>query len=162
MRLSFNVEIPRKGASEMSLSTQSLKMVIVTYGNEQYSLNIEHVASIERVMDITPMPEMPSEILGVIHLRGNIIPIIDFGQLIGTKQTMITDASRIVVLQNEQGFIGLLTEAATDVIDIPTESIQSPGSFTDNEDSLILGVARHNDQLIMVVNCPYIFKKRNA
>jgi purine-binding chemotaxis protein CheW len=145
----------------MSLSTQSLKMVIVTYQNEQYSLNIEHVASIERVLDITPMPEMPTEILGVIHLRGNIIPVIDFGMLIGNEKTALTEASRIVVLQNEQGFIGLLTEAATDVVDIEAESIQSPGNFTNNEDSLILGVAKHNDQLIMVVDCPYIFRKRN-
>ncbi|WNB91318.1 chemotaxis protein CheW [Bacillus sp. NEB1478] len=146
----------------MSLSTQSAKMVIVTYAQEQYSLNIEHVSSIERAMDITPMPEMPTEILGVIHLRGNIIPIIDFGQLIGNENIAITDNSRIVVLQNEQGFLGILTEAATDVIDIQTESIQSPGNFSRNEDSVIQGVAKHQDQLIMVLNCPYIFKIINA
>ncbi|MDR7071294.1 chemotaxis protein CheW [Fictibacillus barbaricus] len=145
----------------MSLSTQSLKMVMVTYGDEQYCLNIDHVASIERVSEITAMPDLPAEILGVIHLRGNIIPIIDFGQLIGTEKITVTDHSRIVVLQNEQGFIGLLTEAATDVIDLQTEAIQSPG-ISQNEESIIQGVAKHKEQLIMVLNCPFIFKKTNA
>jgi purine-binding chemotaxis protein CheW len=161
LRLSFNVEIPRKGASEMSLSTQTLKIVIVSNGEEEFGLPIQHVASIERVMDITPMPEMPQEVLGVIHLRGNVIPIIDFGQLIGNQKTAMTDSSRIVVLQNEEGFLGLLAEAATDVIDIETASIQTPGSFAQKEDSLIQGVAKHNDRLIIVLNCPVIFSNRN-
>jgi purine-binding chemotaxis protein CheW len=161
MRLSFNAEIPRKGASEMSLSTQTLKIVIVSNGEEEYGLPIEHVASIERVMDITPMPEMPQEVLGVIHLRGNVIPVIDFGQLIGNEKISITDSSRMVVLQNENGFLGLLTEAATDVIDIETSSIQTPGSFNQKEDSLIQGVAKYKDHLIIILNCPVIFNNRN-
>ncbi|MBY6037838.1 chemotaxis protein CheW [Fictibacillus nanhaiensis] len=146
----------------MSLSTQMLKMVIVKAGEEEYGLPINHVASIERVLDITPMPEMPQEVLGVIHLRGNIIPIIDFGQLLGSAKAKVTEASRIVVLQNEQGYLGLLTEAATDVIDIQSDMIQSPGSFNQQEDSLIQGVAKQNDQLIIVLNCPVIFKNRNV
>jgi purine-binding chemotaxis protein CheW len=161
MRLSFNAEIPRKGASEMSLSTQTLKIVIVSNGEEEYGLPIEHVASIERVMDITPMPEMPQEVLGVIHLRGNVIPVIDFGQLIGNEKISITDSSRMVVLQNENGFLGLLTEAATDVIDIETSSIQTPGSFNRKEDSLIQGVAKYKDHLIIILNCPVILNNRN-
>ncbi len=145
----------------MSLSTQTLKIVIIMAGEEQYGLPIEHVASIERVLDITPMPEMPSEVLGVIHLRGNVIPIIDFGELIGKCKTETTDTTRIVILQNEDCYIGLLTEAATDVIYIEADSIQSPGSFNSKEDSLIQGVSKQNEHLIIVLNCPVIFKNRN-
>jgi purine-binding chemotaxis protein CheW len=144
----------------MSLSTQTLKIVIVTAGEEKYGLPIQHVASIERVLDITPMPEMTEEILGVIHLRGNVIPIIDFSLLIGNGKSTMKDTSRIVVLQNEDGLLGLLTEAATDVIDIEAESIQSPGSFNPKEDSLIQGITKNNDDLIIVLNCPVIFKNR--
>lgn len=145
----------------MSLSTQTLKIVVITAGVEQYGLPIEHVASIERVLEITPMPETPSDVLGIIHLRGNVIPIIDFGQLIGGK-TEITDQTRIVILQNEESFLGLLTEAATDVIDIEADSIQSPGSFRSKEDSLIKGVSKQDDHLIIVLNCPVIFRNRNV
>ncbi|MGM0806313.1 MAG: chemotaxis protein CheW [Bacillota bacterium] len=145
----------------MSLSTQTLKIVVITAGVEQYGLPIEHVASIERVLDITPMPEMPSDVLGIIHLRGNVIPIIDFGQLIGKGKTEITDQTRIVILQNEESFLGLLTEAATDVMDIEADSIQSPGSFRSKEDSLINGVSKQDDHLIIVLNCPVIFSNRN-
>lgn len=161
MRKSFYAEIPRKGASEMSLSTQTSKIVMVSNGEEEFGLPIQYVASIERVMDITPMPEMPQEVSGVIHLRGNVIPVIDFGQLIGNQKSLMTDSSRIVVLQNETEYLGLLTEAATDVIDIDTAAIQTPGSFTQKEDSLIQGVAKHNDRLIIVLNCTVIFKNRN-
>lgn len=145
----------------MSLSTQTLKIVMVSNGEEEFGLPIQYVASIERVMDITPMPEMPQEVKGVIHLRGNVIPIIDFGQLIGNEKSLMTDSSRIVVLQNDQKFLGLLTEAATDVIDIETASIQTPGSFAARDDSMIQGVAKHNDRLIIVLNCPVIFNNRN-
>jgi purine-binding chemotaxis protein CheW len=145
----------------MSLSTQTLKIVIVSNGDEEFGLPIQYVASIERVMEITPMPEMPQEVSGVIHLRDNVIPIIDFGQLIGNQKSLRTDSSRIVVLQKDENFLGLLTEAATDVIDIDTASIQTPGSFAQKEDSLIEGVAKHNDRLIVVLNCPVIFNNRN-
>ncbi|MGA4720839.1 chemotaxis protein CheW [Fictibacillus nanhaiensis] len=145
----------------MSLSTQTLKIVVITAGVEQYGLPIEHVASIERVLDITTMPEMHSDVLGIIHLRGNVIPIIDFGQLIGKGKTEIADHTRIVILQNEEKFLGLLTEAATDVIDIEADSIQSPGSFRSKEDSLIKGVSKQDDHLIIVLNCPVIFNNRN-
>jgi purine-binding chemotaxis protein CheW len=146
----------------MSLSTQISKMVIVSAGEEKYGLNIEHVASIERVLEITPMPEMPNEVLGVIHLRGNIIPIIDFGKLIGMKETAISDTSRIVVLQQGEELLGLLTESATDVIDIQADSIQSAGQFNQNGESLIQGVAKYEDQLIIVMNCPVIFTNRRG
>ncbi|MFG6496931.1 chemotaxis protein CheW [Fictibacillus sp. UD] len=145
----------------MSLSTQTIKIVIIMAGDEQYGLPIEHVASIERVLDITPMPEMPSEVLGVIHLRGNVIPIIDFGHLIGKRKTETTDKTRIVILQNEDRYLGLLTEEATDVIDIKADSIQSPGSFSPKENSLIQGVSKQDEDLIIVLNCPVIFKNRN-
>jgi purine-binding chemotaxis protein CheW len=146
----------------MSLSTQISKMVIVSAGEEKYGLNIEHVASIERVLEITPMPEMPNEVLGVIHLRGNIIPIIDFGKLIGMKETAISDTSRIVILQQGGELLGLLTESATDVIDIQADSIQSAGQFNQNGESLIQGVAKYEDQLIIVMNCPVIFTNRRG
>jgi purine-binding chemotaxis protein CheW len=145
----------------MSLRTQTIKIVIITAGGERYGLPIEHVASIERVLDITSMPEMPPEVLGVIHLRGNGIPIIDFSYLIGCKPTDMTDEVRMVILQYEDRYLGLLTEAATDVIDIESDSIQSPGSFNQKEDSLIQGVSKRDDQLIIVLNCPVIFTNRN-
>jgi purine-binding chemotaxis protein CheW len=138
-----------------------MKIVIVKAGEEEFGLPIQHVASIERVLDVTPMPEMPEEVLGVIHLRGNVIPIIDFNQLLGSGGSVMSDSSRIVVLQNEEKVLGLLTEAATDVIDIQADSIQSPGSFNPKEDSLIQGVTKYNDNLIMVINCPVVFKNRN-
>lgn len=146
----------------MSLSTQTLKILIITAGEEQYGLPIDHVASIERVLEITPMPEMHKEVLGVIHLRGNVIPIIDFGHLIGNNKTAKTDKARIVILQHEDSYLGLLTEAATDVIDIEADSIQSPGSFNAKKDSLIQGVSKQDDHLLIVLNCPVIFKNRNV
>jgi purine-binding chemotaxis protein CheW len=144
----------------MSLSTKISKMVIVSAGEEKYGLNIQHVASIERVLEITPMPELPDDVLGVIHLRGKIIPVVDFGRLIGNGKSLMADGSRIVVLQKEDELLGLLTESATDVIDVPSDTIQSAGSFNKNEESLIHGVAKHQDQLIIIMNCPVIFDRR--
>ncbi|MCM3717375.1 chemotaxis protein CheW [Fictibacillus phosphorivorans] len=141
----------------MSLSTQTLKIVLISNKEEEFGLPIHYVASIERVTEITPMPEMPQDVTGVIHLRDNVIPIIDFGQLIGNQNSLQTDSSRIVVLQNDDIFLGLLTEAATDVIDIDPTLVQTPGNFAHKEDSLIQGVAKHKDRLIVILNCPVIY-----
>lgn len=83
-----------------------------------YALDVALVREIVRCQEVTPLPNAPELIEGVVELRGGIIPILDLGRVLGGEQTDDSSRSRIVVLDFDGLLLGLRVEAATDVLSL--------------------------------------------
>ena len=89
--------------------------VLFRAGTEEYGLPISRVSSIIRFETVTPVPRAPRGVLGVIDLRGRVIPIVDLGRkLFGTSFEPLP-RSRIIVTESDDGPVGLAVDGASEV-----------------------------------------------
>src|SRR4029078_4354757 len=102
-----------------------LKAVIVQCGNEEYALPVETVVSIERLEQVNRIPHLPEYMLGLMRIRGELVPILDFEQILYCRSDKEHEDARVVVVQTEDLFIGLLVLDAKEIFDIPASVMTS-------------------------------------
>ena len=103
-----------------------LQIVGLRIGRETLGLPISMVREIVRVPEITPVPNAPPHIEGVINLRGRIIAVIDLGKRFGEAPIERNSKSRIVVVEMEERLVGLLVNSASEVLRIAPSEIEAP------------------------------------
>lgn len=129
-------------------------MVVFQLDEQQYGIDINRINSIERVMDITPVPKTQNYIKGIINLRGAVIPIIDLKERLDIGITEIEGQTRIMIVNlTTDFFIGLLVDAATDVIDVDASSIEkSPDIMDHSKQSVIKAIVKLEDNLLLLLD----------
>lgn len=134
-------------------------MVVFQLDEQQYGIDINRINSIERVMDITPVPKTQNYIKGIINLRGAVIPIIDLKERLDIGITEIEGQTRIMIVNlTTDFFIGLLVDAATDVIDVDASSIEkSPDIMDHSKQSVIKAIVKLEDNLLLLLDLQRIF-----
>ncbi|MBN1755396.1 purine-binding chemotaxis protein CheW [bacterium] len=138
---------------------------IVTFslGNEKYGVDILKVKEVMKVPDITPVPGTPSFILGVINLRGDIIPVIDLNIRLGFPRPLIKESAIILILNIEDYYIGIIVEALPVVIYTDMDQINRTPTMIQPEIDLDLveGVVEIDDQNIIMMNIDKLLLERN-
>src|SRR5436309_14029824 len=105
---------------------KDLQVVGFRIGNETYGVRIASVREIVRVPEITAVPSAPELIEGVINLRGKIIPVMDLRKRFGQTEIISDKRNRILVVELENKLIGLIVNAASEVLKIPPSEVDSP------------------------------------
>ncbi|MCH1623762.1 chemotaxis protein CheW [Fredinandcohnia quinoae] len=137
--------------SDQAVTT--LKVVVFGLQDEEYGLPVSHVQGIEKVQYITRVPGTAPFVKGVINLRGVVTPIIDLRNRFGISETDYTDHTRIIIVATEDKEVGLIVDAANDVIDIPVDSIEPPPEVVGSvEVEYIEGVAKLDKRLLILLN----------
>src|SRR3981189_918578 len=121
---------------------KELQIVGFRIGSETYGGRIASVREIVRVPEITTVPSAPDLIEGVINLRGKIIPVMDLRKRFGQTEIHPDKRNRILVVELENKLIGLIVNAASEVLKIPPSEIETPGSvFAEGESGYVPGAA---------------------
>jgi purine-binding chemotaxis protein CheW len=128
------------------------KIVVFQAGNEEYGIPIEHVMSIEKMMETTAIPQMPSYLKGIVKVRGELIPVVDIGLVFYNQAVVNSDKSRIVVVHNNELFAGFLVDEAKEIIDIPKESMKDLNLMAFGNTPYFIGVASLENRLITLVD----------
>ncbi|CAH1211153.1 MULTISPECIES: chemotaxis protein CheW [Paenibacillus] len=133
---------------------QELKVIVFKLGSEEYGVEVEKVQTIERMMPITRVPNTYSFVKGVINLRGVVIPVIDLRGRFSLPETEYTDQTRIVIVAVGDMQVGFIVDAANDVIDIKSSSIDNPPEVVGGVKARYLrGVAKlENERLLIMLN----------
>ncbi len=124
-------------------------------GQEHYSLPLTKVREIIRICPITPVPRMPAHWLGVINLRGKIVPVMDLRQRLQLPPASELERACIVVIQasSESGLIGLLVEVVLEVASIAADAVEPAPDFgSDLDGRFILGLAKGKESVITVLD----------
>lgn len=136
------------------------QLVCFKLGEEEFGVDINNVQEINRMVDITKIPQSLDYVEGVINLRGKIIPVIDlrkrFGFLTLEERTKET---RIVVLETETVTVGIIVDQVTEVLRIPSGSIEPTPELASSDVDVryIEGVALLKESLLIVLNTAQIF-----
>ena len=139
---------------------KDLHIVGFRIGNETYGVRIGSVREIVRVPEITSVPSAPDLIEGVINLRGKIIPVMDLRKRFGQTEIVSDKKNRILVVELENKLIGLIVNAASEVLKIPPSEIDSPGSvFAEGESSYVTGVGKLKGRLIILLDIAKLLQR---
>ncbi|MCM3710958.1 chemotaxis protein CheW [Sporosarcina luteola] len=129
-----------------------MKAVIIQCGQEEYALPVDTVVSIEKLERTNPIPHLPDYMLGLMKIRGELVPILDFQQILYGNSAKNDPNARIVVVQTEKLFIGLLVLDAKEILDIPESKLTSSGLMAYSKTPYFKTVANLEDRLITVVD----------
>ena len=133
-------------------SANEKQMVLFELGTETYGLDIASVHEIIRMQPITKVPKAPLYVEGVINLRGRVIPVIDIGKRFGFEKTEEVKNNRIVVINIKDTTLGIIVDAVTEVIRIPTESIDPVSDIvTAGQADYLQGIAKLPEKMIILL-----------
>src|SRR3954464_14365938 len=105
---------------------KDLQLVGFRIGRETFGVPIDMVHEIVRVPEITAVPDAPNYIEGVINLRGKIVSIVDLRKRFGETRIEPSRKNRILVAEIQNKMVGLIVDAASEVIRLPQAEIEAP------------------------------------
>lgn len=133
-------------------------------GQERYSLSVAEVREIIRLCPITPVPRMPVHFLGVINLRGKIVPVIDLRQRLHLPAAEAKDRACIIVVhhhgaESPDQLVGLQVDLVDEVVFIEQTAIEPVPDFCDTIDGkFIQAMAKYKDTVITILSIDELLK----
>jgi purine-binding chemotaxis protein CheW len=139
---------------------KDLHIVGFRIGRETFGVPISLVHEIVRVPEITSVPEAPDCIEGVINLRGKIVSVVDLRKRFGEKEVRSGKKNRILVVEVEGKMVGLIVDAASEVLKVPPSEIENPPNvFEEGELNYVTGVGKLKDRLVILVDLSKILQR---
>ena len=146
-------EVKANNESSNEFTNELLQLVGFRLGKEEYGIDILKVQEINRIAEITRIPQSPDFVEGVINLRGNVIPIIDLRKRFNMPEREHDKQTRIVVGEIEGKTVGLIVDAVSEVIRLPANTIEpAPKILSKDRADYIKGVGKLEDRLLMLLD----------
>lgn len=138
---------------DSKMSSEILQLVGFLIGNEEYAVDILKVQEINRIAQITKVPNSPDFVEGVINLRGKVIPILDLRIRMGMGKIEHDSRTRIIVVEVNQKTIGFIVDEVSEVLRIPANVIEPPPQLvTGKKSEFITGVGKLEDRLLILLD----------
>lgn len=120
-------------------------------GHRTFGIPLARVAEIVRMVAVTPIPEVPVWMLGVVNLRGSHIPIIDLHARLNVEGSPPDAASRIIVVECGAGRSGLVVDEVTDVLAEEPDELEMIDSFRPDAQPAP-AIARIGTETVMILD----------
>jgi len=122
-------------------------------GEEQYGIEILKVQEIKGYSAITPIPNTPPHIKGVINLRGTVVPVVDLRAKFSLAATDYNKFTVIIVVNVGEKVIGMLVDAVSDVLDIAASEIRTAPDLGGRVDTrFISGMATIGERMTVLLD----------
>lgn len=134
------------------------ELIAFRIGDQEFCVNIMSVREIRGWTPATPMPHAPSYVMGVINLRGAVLPIVDLSSRLGMKPAVPSERHVIIVAQVRSKVVGLLVEAVSDILTVTDENIQpTPEVSSDLERQYARGILAIDKRMICLIELGALF-----
>ena len=150
-----------------SVKTNEKRLITFRLNDELIGVDITTVVKITMDIDITPVPKTKEYILGVMNLRGNIIPVVTLKKKLGLPEKVTPERNMIIVVETDFGNIGLLVDKVEGALNVDPEDIQPPPMNSIGIDpEFIEGVVMitkedEERELLTILNIKKIFRADN-
>lgn len=127
------------------------RFAVVTVASEEFGIELDRIVEIIKPQKITPLPDAPAFISGVINLRGVIIPLMGMRKRLGVEAS--SPGERIVIVRIHGEKIGLLVDDVKEIVNIEKEQIVHPPLiFKGLKTEYLRGIGKIVDRLIIILN----------
>jgi chemotaxis signal transduction protein len=142
-----------KEAESHSVEASDIQLVGMKLGDEEYAIDVLKIQEIIRTVEITIVPRSDPFVLGVMNLRGKVIPVIDLRVRFNLEKTDFDKATRVIVVRFEKEQIGFVVDEVTQVIRIAKSMVEpTPPLVGAIGQEYILGICKFNERLIILLD----------
>ncbi|RTZ54328.1 purine-binding chemotaxis protein CheW [Bacillus sp. SAJ1] len=135
--------------------------VIFRVGDNDFGIEIQYVISIEKVTEITCLPQMPDYIKGITNLRGQMKGVIDAATLLFNQSIEIDESTRFLLLDIHQSDIALMVSKTNEILSIDEEEIKPIDSINATSE-IFKGVALIDNRMISILNIEKLLSTLDA
>ena len=140
-------------SNQISFATDGSQYLTFRLAQEEYGVEILKVQEIKGYSAITPIPNTPSYLKGVMNLRGTIVPVVDLRSKFSMDEAEYNQFTVIIVVKVGAKVMGLIVDAVSDVLNIPKTDIQPTPDFGSEVDArYINGMAKAGDKLVVLLD----------
>lgn len=140
---------------------EGAQAVAFRLGGELHGCDIRLVEEVVTKRQIHPLPDVPAHILGMLLLRGEMVPVMDVAPALGLALAERAAPSVLVVGMGD-GRVGVAAEAVYEVLDVPADSIRPAPHTGGDRDAYVLGVARLELGLVNLIDLAEILRERTT
>ena len=142
----------------VSQTLNSMQVVCFKIGQEEYGIEILQVQEILKLPKVTKLPRSAGYIMGVMDLRGRVIPIVNLGKRFGSDIEDSGSEKRAIVVDIRGRPIGLAIDTVSHVVKLDSEDIEPPPPIVKGiSGRYIVGVAKHDDGFVIILDIDQIF-----
>jgi purine-binding chemotaxis protein CheW len=151
-----------KAQKEMKTQTEELlQLVSFNIGQEEFGLGIQSIQEINRMVEITRVPNSPEFVTGVINLRGKVIPIINLRKRFGFPPKESDRNTRIIVVELSGMVVGFVVDSVSEVLRIPKNITEPPPPIVAGIGSeYITAVAKLENRLLILLDLERILREK--
>ena len=143
-------------------TNEILQLVSFKIANEEFGVDILNVQEINKMTQITKVPNAPDFVEGVINLRGRVIPIIDLRTRLKLEKKPHDKDTRIIVVEIANKTVGFIVDAVNEVLRIPTSIIEPPPQLATGIDSdFIRAVGKLEDRLLILIDLEKVLTEKD-
>lgn len=145
--------LEKKDKQYAGKSDELLQLVSFKIGSEEFGVDILKVQEINRMVEITKVPQAPHYVEGVINLRGKVIPIVNLRKRFNLELKEYDKNTRIVVVDIGGNIMGMVVDSVSEVLRLPSSTIEpAPEIATGVNSEYIKGVAKLEDRLLIFLD----------
>lgn len=149
--------------SDYAEEMDQIQLVGVKLGDEEYAIDVLKINTIIRSIEITIVPRMESYILGVMNLRGKVVPVIDLRVRFNLAKNDFDKATRIIVVNINNENIGFVVDEVTEVMRIKRSMVEpTPPLVGSIGQEYILGICKYDSRLIMLLDIDRVINESEA
>ncbi len=141
------------GAAAARGTVGTLELLAFAVADEEYAVPIVGVQEIIKVPLITEVPRTGRAVLGIISLRGTIVPVLDLRRVLELEETPPSRPSRILVVRTEEDPVGLLVDRVNSVVRLDGSQLEAtPRAIRRQTSDFVRGVGRLGSRLVIVLD----------
>jgi purine-binding chemotaxis protein CheW len=127
--------------------------ILFTVAGTTYAALSRQVRHVEMVDEITPVPNAPPFIDGVVFSRGQVVPVMNLRVRFGFERSARDLRTRLLIVESAGRMVGLLADAAREFMVIPETAVQPPGaSISGLSGNYLEGIATLGDRIVLIVD----------
>ncbi len=139
--------------TEATSQTSSESFILFELAGTTYGVRSQAVQKVELVEHITPVPNAPSAVEGVIFSRGQVIPAINLRVRFGFEKIAYDLRTRLIIVTVENRVIGLIVDSAREFVSIPANAIQPPGeAISGLKGKYLESIATLTQRIVLILN----------
>jgi purine-binding chemotaxis protein CheW len=146
--------------AESTLTTKNtIELATFYVGRALCGMDILKVQEINKLMEMTKVPQAPDYMVGILNLRGQIVTIIDLGQKLGLGSIEVSNESRNIIVNTPGEHVGLLVSRISDVVMADPDKIEpAPANMNGVQGAFFTGVYKTDNKLIGILNIKEVLR----
>lgn len=140
----------------------ALEIIAFRLHDQEFCVKTTSIREIRGWAPVTPIPHAPYEVIGVMNLRGTVIPIVDLAVKLGMAGTEANERSAIVVTDVNGMTVGLLVDGVSDILTVPADRLQPLPQATGASSAFSDGIIAQGQSMICFLNLERMFGDDDA